>query len=69
MIDDILTTPALELNETIEIPAMGVEKLDSSNENQENIVKKAMSATEISNKIHKPATYKEVISDLIYFQC
>lgn len=43
-------------------------QLEPDNENHGEIIEKVISATEISNKIYKPATYEEAISNLIYSQ-
>lgn len=42
-------------------------KLDLDNKNHGKTIKKVISTIKISSKIYKSITFKEVISDLIYF--
>lgn len=58
-VENISVTPALEPKETA----------NTSDENYKNTAEKAISATKISSKVHKLATYKEAISDPIHSQC
>lgn len=69
-VENITTTiPAYKLKKVAMELSQELEdlELDLDNENHRNTVKKVMSATKISNKIYKLTTYKEAISDPVYF--
>ena len=71
MVENITTTiPVHKPKKIAADPGQELEDLeiDLDNENHRKTIKKIISAIKINSKIYKSVTYKEAISNSIYFQ-